>query len=244
MEFYMVWNASTTNDFFNVARRLKLKILASNLFLWREWLSFIPAFGTFATPRLHHSPFLPNSIEKMTQSYLQGSGRWKLHNGSCHLPKNWKDLSYSNILVKNHTSNFFGSQETSRKGILLLVNETKRPIHLRITPPSPLPLGVWCMERACGHHQVVFLLFTLEEKLSFSADTNAPSLALEFLLCTFFHILNVCHYLQQWNKVLPNYQSQNCRVIKSHSWPFQGKNVLTQKTILIEKDNLSLCYKA
>ena len=60
----------------------------------------------------------------------------------------------------------------------------KRPIHLRITPPSPLPLGVWCMERARGHHQVVFLFFPLEENLSFIADTNAPNLLLEFLLCT------------------------------------------------------------
>ena len=33
MEFYMVWNTSTTNDFPNVARGLKIKILASNLFL-------------------------------------------------------------------------------------------------------------------------------------------------------------------------------------------------------------------
>ena len=94
----------------------------------------------------------------------------------------------SSILLRNHTSNFFGSQETSRKGILLLVNETKRPIHLRITPPSPVPLDVWCMERARGHHQVVFLLFPLEEKLSFIVDTNAPNLVLEFLLCTFFHL--------------------------------------------------------
>ena len=58
----------------------------------------------------------------------------------------------------------------------------KQPIHLRITPPPPLPLGVWCMERACGHHQVVFLLFPLEEKLSFIADTNAPNLVLESLV--------------------------------------------------------------
>ena len=195
-------------------------------------------------PRLHHSPFLPNSIEKMTQSYLQGSGRWKLHNESCHLPRNWKDLSHSNILVRNHTSNFFGSQETSKKRKSVVGKWKQRPIHLRITPTSPLPLDVCCMERARVHHQLVFLLFPLEEKLSFIVDTNAPNLVLEFLLYTFVHLWNVCHYLQQWNNVLPNYQSQNCRVIKSHSWLFQGKNLLTQKTILIEKDNLSLCYMA
>ena len=51
MEFYMVWNTSTTNDFPNVARGLKIKILALNLFLWREWLSFSPAFGIFALPK-------------------------------------------------------------------------------------------------------------------------------------------------------------------------------------------------
>ena len=39
------------------------------------------------------------------------------------------------------------------------------------------------------------------------------------------HLWNVCQYLQRWNKVLSNYQSQNCRVIKSPSWLFQGKNV-------------------
>ena len=60
----------------------------------------------------------------------------------------------------------------------------KRPIHPRITPPPPIPLVVWCTERARGHHQVVFLLFPLEENLSFIADTNAPNLVLEFLLCT------------------------------------------------------------
>ena len=181
----MVWNTSTTNDFPNVARGLKIKIQASKLFLWREWLSFSPAFGTFAPPKALPLSLLPNSIEKMTQSYLQGSGRWKLHNGSCDLPRNWKDLSHSNILIRNHTSNLFGNQETSRKGSLWLVNEKKkRPIHLRISPPSPVPLGVWCMERAHGHHQVVFLLFPLEEKLSFIVDTNAPNLVLKFLLCT------------------------------------------------------------
>ena len=145
MEFSMVCNTSTTNDFPNVARGLKIKILASNLFLWREWLSFSPAFGTFAAPKALHSPFLPTSIEKMTQTYLQGSGRWKLHNGSCHLPRNWKDLSHSNILVRNHTSNFFGSQETSRKGRLWLVNEKNGPsiwesLHLL---PFFWVFGVW-----------------------------------------------------------------------------------------------------
>ena len=126
MEFYMVWNTSTTNDFLNVARGLKIKILASNLFLWREGLILVQHLEHLHPPRLHHSPFLPNSIEKMTQSYLQGSGRRKLHNGSCDLPRNWKDLSHSNILVRNHTSNFFGNQETSRKGSVWLVNEKKK----------------------------------------------------------------------------------------------------------------------
>ena len=96
-------------------------------------------------PRLHHSPFLPKSIEKMTQSYLQGSGRWKLQNGSCHLPRNWKDHSYSSILVRNHTSNFLGSQETSKKGSLWLVNENNGPsiwesLHLL---PVLWVFGVW-----------------------------------------------------------------------------------------------------
>ena len=127
MEFHMVWNTSTTTDFPNAARGLKIKILASNVILWSEWLSFSPAFGTFAPPKALPLSLLPNSIEKMTQSYLQGSGRRKLHNGSCHLPKNWKDLSYSNILVRNHTSNFFESQDTSRKGSLWLVNEKNGP---------------------------------------------------------------------------------------------------------------------
>ena len=40
------------------------------------------------------------------------------------------------------------------------------------------------METARGHHQVDFFLFPLEEKLSIIADTNAPNLVLEFLLCT------------------------------------------------------------
>ena len=189
MEFYMVWNTSTTNDFPNVSRGLKIKILASNIFLWREWLSFSPALGIFAPPKVHHSPFLPNSIEKMTQSYLQGSGRWKLHNGSCHLPRNWKDLSHLSILVRNHTSNYFVSQETSRKRSLWLVNEKKKqPIHLRITPLSPLPLGFWCMERARVHHQVVFLLFPLKEKLSFTVGTNAPNLVLNFSCVPVVHL--------------------------------------------------------
>ena len=33
MEFYMVWNTSTANDFPDVARGLKIKILASSLFV-------------------------------------------------------------------------------------------------------------------------------------------------------------------------------------------------------------------
>ena len=45
------------------------------------------------------------------------------------LPRNWQDLSHSNIMVRNQTSNFFGSQETSRKGSLWLVNEKKKTAH-------------------------------------------------------------------------------------------------------------------
>ena len=160
MEFYMVWNTSTTNDFPNVSRGLKIKILASNIFLWREWLSFSPALGIFAPPKVHHSPFLPNSIEKMTQSYLQGSGRWKLHNGSCYLLSNWKEISHSNILVRNHTSNFFGSQKTSRKGSLWFVNEKYSP-------------SIWE-----SHHLLTFLWVFGVWKSPWSSPGGFPSFSL------------------------------------------------------------------
>ena len=40
------------------------------VYFFEDWLSFGPVFGTFAPPRIHHAPFLPNSIEKMMFSEL------------------------------------------------------------------------------------------------------------------------------------------------------------------------------
>lgn len=66
----MVWNTSTTNDFPNVARGLKIKILASKSISLKTVIQFWSSFWNICPPRLHHPPFLPNSIEKKMFSEL------------------------------------------------------------------------------------------------------------------------------------------------------------------------------
>lgn len=86
MEFYMVWNTSTANDFPDVARGLKIKILASSLFVWRQWLSFGPAFGTSApkAPPPSLSAYLNREEDVLRATYkVQGNESYTMDLITC-----------------------------------------------------------------------------------------------------------------------------------------------------------------
>ena len=108
----MVW-IIFTNKLHDVAKDRKAQMLVSSESVpLKTVIHFCSNFCKTCPKKLHHPPILPTSSIReedflSVTSKVQADER--LYNGFSYLPGNRKDLSHSNILVRNHVFNFSGN---------------------------------------------------------------------------------------------------------------------------------------